>query len=55
MNFYDKVYELVRCFKETEEYKTYMELKEEIKKDDTCSALAHKSDYGTFYSDCRRI
>lgn len=33
MNFYDKVYELVRCFKETEEYKTYMKLKEEIKKD----------------------
>jgi len=39
MNFYDKVYELVRCFKETEEYKTYMELKEEIKKDDKYSNM----------------
>ena len=34
MNFYDKVYELVRCFKETEEYKKYIELKNEIKKDE---------------------
>ena len=33
MNFYDKVYELVRCFKETEEYKNYIELKKEIKKE----------------------
>ncbi len=34
MNFYDKVHELVRCFKETEEYKKYIELKEEIKKNE---------------------
>lgn len=33
MNFYDKVHELVRCFKETEEYKKYIELKADIKKD----------------------
>lgn len=33
MNFYDKVHELVRCFKETEEYKKHIELKEKIKKD----------------------
>jgi len=33
MNFYDKVYELVKCFKKTEEYKKYMQLKAEIKKD----------------------
>ena len=34
MNFYDKVHELVRCFKETKEYKKYIELKEEIKKNE---------------------
>lgn len=33
MNFHDKVYELVRGFKETQEYKEYLRLKEEIKKD----------------------
>lgn len=33
MNFYDKIHELVRSFKDTEEYKKYMELKEYIKKD----------------------
>ena len=31
--FYDKIHELVRSFKETEEYKTYMELKGKIKED----------------------
>ena len=39
MNFYDKVHELVRCFKETEEYKTYMGLKAEIKKDAKYSTM----------------
>lgn len=39
MNFYDKVYELVRCFKETDEYKTYIKLKEEIKKDNKYSKM----------------
>ena len=34
MNFYDKVHELVRSFKDTEEYKKYTELKNEIKKED---------------------
>lgn len=34
MNFYDKVHELVKSFKETNEYKEYMELKAEISKDD---------------------
>ena len=39
MNFYDKVYELVRCFKETDEYKKYMELKSQIKKDEKESKM----------------
>jgi cell fate (sporulation/competence/biofilm development) regulator YlbF (YheA/YmcA/DUF963 family) len=34
MNFYDKVHELVRFFKETEEYKQFIELKTQIKKDE---------------------
>ena len=39
MNFYDKVHELVRCFKQTEEYTTYINLKEEIKKDAKYSTM----------------
>ncbi len=39
MNFYDKVHELVRCFKNTEEYKNYIELKNEIKKDEKDASL----------------
>jgi len=39
MNFYDKVHELVRCFKDTDEYKVYMNLKEEIKKDGKYSKM----------------
>lgn len=31
MNFYDKLNELVRAFKETSEYKEYISLKEKIK------------------------
>lgn len=31
MNFYDKVHELVRELKDTEEYTTYIKIKEEIK------------------------
>ena len=31
MNFYDKIHELTRSFKETEEYKKYIELKNRIK------------------------
>lgn len=34
MNFYDKVHELVRFFKETDEYKHFMELKMQIKQDE---------------------
>lgn len=34
MNFHDKIYELVKCFKETNEYKEYMMLKEKIKSND---------------------
>lgn len=34
MNFHDKAHELVKAFKETEEYKTYITLKEEIKQDE---------------------
>lgn len=33
MNFYDKIHELVKSLKETEEYKTYIKIKEEIKQD----------------------
>lgn len=39
MNFYDKVYELVSCFKETEEYKKYISLKEEIKKEEKTAKM----------------
>lgn len=35
MNFYDKIHELVKSFKETEEYKEYMRLKEVILKEET--------------------
>lgn len=31
MNFYDKIYELVNCFKETNEYKKYIEVKSKLK------------------------
>ncbi len=31
MNFYDKVHEMVKAFKETEEYKRFLNLKKEIK------------------------
>lgn len=34
MNFHDKVYELIKALKETNEYKTFLTLKEEIKKDE---------------------
>lgn len=34
MNFYDKVHEMVRAFKETQEFKEYMTLKEELRKDE---------------------
>lgn len=35
MNFHDKIYELIKALKETNEYKTFLSLKEEIKKDET--------------------
>ena len=31
MNFYDKVHELVKCLKETQEYTEYLKLKEIVK------------------------
>lgn len=31
MNFYDKIHELVKSLKETEEYKNYMDLKSKVK------------------------
>lgn len=34
MNFYDKVHEMIRAFKQTNEFKEYIELKEELKKDE---------------------
>lgn len=33
MNIYDKVHEMVKCLKETEEYTTFCKLKEEISKE----------------------
>ena len=40
MNFYDKVHELVKCLKSTNEYTEYLKLKEEIGKDGkTCEIL----------------
>lgn len=33
MNFYDKVHELVKCLKQTEEYTEYLRLKESLKSD----------------------
>ena len=41
MNFYDKVHELVRYLKATNEYKKYVELKEKVKQDKNEFAL-HK-------------
>lgn len=37
MNFYDKVHELVRDLKTTNEYKKYVELKEKVKQDSMLS------------------
>lgn len=34
MNFYDKIHELVRAFRETEEFKTYVTLKESLREDE---------------------
>ena len=33
MNFYDKIHEMVKALKETNEYKTFLKLKKEIKND----------------------
>lgn len=33
MNFYDKVNEMIRCYKDTDEYKRFIELKNKIKED----------------------
>lgn len=33
MNFYDKIHEMVRCFKETNEFKDYLVIKQKIKAD----------------------
>lgn len=34
MNFYDKIHEMVRALKQTNEFSEYMKLKEELKKDE---------------------
>ena len=34
MNFYDKIHEMVRALKQTNEFTDYMKLKEELKKDE---------------------
>lgn len=34
MNFYDKIHELARALKDTEEYKEYIKLKNELKSDE---------------------
>ncbi len=39
MNFYDKIHELVKSFKETNEYKDFMKLKESILKDERTYAM----------------
>lgn len=33
MNFHDKIYELIKSLKETNEYQNFLKLKEEIRKD----------------------
>lgn len=33
MNFYDKVYDMVRCLKETTDYKEFVETKKQVKAD----------------------
>lgn len=38
MNFYDKVHEMIRTLKDTEEYKEYVRVKKEVKKDENLSA-----------------
>ncbi|MCX8075156.1 MAG: YlbF family regulator [Clostridia bacterium] len=39
MNFYDKIHELVRSFKETEEYNKYTELKDKIKQNENTYSM----------------
>lgn len=39
MNFHDKAHELVKAFKETEEYKTYIEMKKLIVNDEKTYAM----------------
>ena len=39
MNFYDKIHELVRSFKETDEYKEFMKIKENLAKDEKKYAM----------------
>ena len=38
MNFYDKVHEMIRTLKDTEEYKEYVRVKKEVKKEENLSA-----------------
>lgn len=33
MNFYDKLNDMIRCFKDTDDYKKFIELKNKIKED----------------------
>ncbi len=39
MNFYDKVNEMISCFKQLDEYKEYVNLKNEIKRDSKKSQI----------------
>lgn len=39
MNFYDKIHELVKSFKETSEYKEFMQLKGDIVKDEKAYSM----------------
>lgn len=39
MNFYDKIHEMVKALKETEEYKKFINLKKEIKNDSKKSKM----------------
>lgn len=66
MNFHDKVHELVRAFKETEEYKAYVNIKNNISKDEKVYAMlkdfktkqqAHQMEYmntGKMNEDSRK-
>ena len=50
MNFYDKVHEMIRAFKEMEDYKEYINLKNSIKQDNGKLEEEHKKELENLYS-----